>query len=507
MKEKITYIFLLLFQYISYAQSPTSFYLNETSLGGNPIYTEDHIYFQYNSKLVKTDYQGNVIWDKSGLPSPIFQGNVFYGLSYLSNSFYISKCDTAGNFIWTKNITPTVCPHVANHYNTIRGVVVNQDRIYISSGQYTTSTGYDGANAMLTLDTSGNVIHSWCDPTMWPSVFSFISNGFPSFMPGCWITFDYPGVGYEKSLVKLNYDGTINTTIQANYIEMGFSVSIDNVLLLPDSNYLAVCRVDNNQMGGLHDIFFGLSKFTENGTVLWQKTFQSVSDTAVYCGGATNDTLGNIYLMGGKIDPDYIRTDFGMKLDPNGNIDFIKEWNDTSITSKLELFNPKFKDDQIICAVHYTDAGQKHEGIMVFDTLFESCMMSGVPYSITPIASPIASQTFPAYNAIGYSAITDTLLSVNGPGTFPNDLCIPLGISQIESVSDITLYPNPFQSSITFSGNSEGVVIIYDLSGKKLFESQVEAKEEIDLEFLSKGIYQLTFTSDSKIINGKIVKI
>jgi hypothetical protein len=53
---------------------------------------------------------------------------------------------------------------------------------------------------MLTLDTSGNVIHSWCDPTMWPMTLNFISHGFPSFLPGGWLMFTHGGVGTEISM-------------------------------------------------------------------------------------------------------------------------------------------------------------------------------------------------------------------------------------------------------------------------------------------------------------------
>ena len=82
-----------------------------------------------------------------------------------------------------------------------------------------------------------------------------------------------------------------------------------------------------------------------------------------------------------------------------------------------------------------------------------------------------------------------------------------LGVSQDEILQDLTLYPNPFLSSINIDVYEMGVVKICDLTSHILFESKVNGKQEIDLEFLSSGIYQLTFFSTSKIVSRKIVKL
>jgi hypothetical protein len=78
-----------------------------------------------------------------------------------------------------------------------------------------------------------------------------------------------------------------------------------------------------------------------------KKLFRQYEIQELSASGATCDTSGNIYLIGGLFTYTY-RSYFGMKLDPNGNIDFIKEWNDSSITTRLEMFRPTFKDDVFV---------------------------------------------------------------------------------------------------------------------------------------------------------------
>jgi len=508
MKKIITCLVFLLFHYLSGAQSPSSFYLDEITTGGAAVYTPDNIYFENNTKLIKTDYQGNVIWSKDDMPrNPIFQGDVFYGYSYIGNNFYISKCDTSGNYIWTKDISQTVCPLVSNHYNTMRGMFVNQDRIYITSGQYSSSMGYDGSNALVALDTSGNVVNSWCDPSVWPMTLTYIATGYPSFLPGGWISFTSGGVGQEITLVKIDHNGAINTSVPAIQIDMGISVFIDQILMLHDSTYLAVCRIDNNQMGNFHDDFFGLSKFTENGSVLWQKVYQTQGDTGVGCSGAVEDSLGNIYVIGGLFNYTY-RSMLALKLDQNGDVSFAKEWNDSSITIPLEQYRLTLKDNHLCCGAHYINGAQKHEGMIVFDTLFSSCFMNGVPYNLMPGPNPIYYSTWQLYNPIAYATIPYTLTPTNLLPSFPIDLCSVLTeVPKMKSASEINLYPNPFESSIVLDENYKAYVKIFDLTGKQVFEKHLQGKSEIDLGFLPRGIYQLTYFTESKTMNRKIVKM
>ena len=508
MKRIITTIICLLFGYFSNAQSPTSFYWTGIPAHGYPVFTSDYIYYIDNTTYVKSDYQGNVIWRKTGLPrNPHFQGDVFYGIIIGSNTQYVAKCDTAGNYIWIKDISTTVCPLVANHFNSVGGLIVNGDRLYISSAQYTTSSGIDGASALVTMDTSGTVIQSWCDPNIWPMTTSFIWGGYPSFLPGGWIMFRHPGVGSEISLVKINYDGTINTAVPTIEIDMGVSVYLDDILMLYDSTYLAVCRIDNNMIGPLGEIYFGLSRFTENGTVLWQNLYRSHSpDTAVSCSGLAVDSLGNSYVTGTLFDG-ISRLLFGMKIDPNGNIEFMKTLNDSLFPARLDMYKLGLKDDQLCSGIMYTDFGQEYPGIFVFDTLFSSCTIGGSPYSLNVVPNQVVQLTWQSYSPIAYVVSNDTFSVTNTVLPVKNDLCMVLGVSQDEIFQDLSLYPNPFRSSINIDVYEMGVIKICDLTGHILFENKINGKQEIDLEFLSSGIYQLTFISISKIVSRKIVKL
>src|SRR5689334_22102104 len=97
MKITVAFFSAIFFFAHCFAQPFSSFYLNESS-SPTFYFTDNYIYISYNStpnNLIKTDYQGNIIWTKEGhfYPRAINDSEI-YSLIYDSVSMGILKTDT-----------------------------------------------------------------------------------------------------------------------------------------------------------------------------------------------------------------------------------------------------------------------------------------------------------------------------------------------------------------------------------------------------------------------------
>lgn len=76
-----------------------------------------------------------------------------------------------------------------------------------------------------------------------------------------------------------------------------------------------------------------------------------------------------------------------------------------------------------------------------------------------------------------------------------------------------TIYPNPFEKSVSISFNetidSELSFLIYDISGKVIYSRKFNASQyiELNLSNISQGTYLLKVLSKNKIFNTKLIKI
>lgn len=83
-----------------------------------------------------------------------------------------------------------------------------------------------------------------------------------------------------------------------------------------------------------------------------------------------------------------------------------------------------------------------------------------------------------------------------------------LGVNEFE-LSDISIYPNPFESTITVEiGNiQEAEYAIYSITGQKLKNGSIQNnRNSIDLSILASGIYFIDVLSNSKSVTKKIIK-
>lgn len=86
-----------------------------------------------------------------------------------------------------------------------------------------------------------------------------------------------------------------------------------------------------------------------------------------------------------------------------------------------------------------------------------------------------------------------------------------LSVDEWESANTISIYPNPVKDILSISNRSSSSedlnIRIYDITGKLVVE-QTKIVKEINLNFLTKGIYVLEIEIEKgKLINKKIVKL
>jgi hypothetical protein len=82
------------------------------------------------------------------------------------------------------------------------------------------------------------------------------------------------------------------------------------------------------------------------------------------------------------------------------------------------------------------------------------------------------------------------------------------GINVIKTEDRIKVYPNPFNYSIKIDGvSSDAVVRISDINGKLIFEIKIQNNEEIQLDWLTNGVFVMRIINGNNIFTKRIVKM
>ena len=506
--KKNLLVLLLLISSCGVAQSYSSFYfLEQLPLSCN--FTEDYIYFSsyWDSKLIKTDYDGNIIWTKIVAATPMeFRDNFYYGCVYKTDSVILFKCDTAANVIWTKDISETVCPRLGTNLNHVFGIIVNQDRIFISTIQVTASLFVDGEAGMITLDTSGNFISSWCDFTSGNGIglTHYYLDGYPS-GSGAWINHTILGQSADQELIKLNHDGSLDSTSHQIEFMSTAGNSIRNVIQLADSTYIGLSQGNDPLLNSGN---IAMVRFDESSNVFWKNVIAG-NDTAYYINGGTSDSAGNIYI--------YLSTYFVLtgvqgqnvfiKADINGNIISSKGFNPSV---PFEVYQMHYRNGNLYLFGEYHLANQIYKGILMTDTTFHPCNFVDFPYPVqsTPwqqfigMVFPIPAVPYAVgnYSYTGNNVDTITLVA---------DLCLALFTNEPSETSSVRLFPNPVKNKMMIEGIGceEAQFRICNLTGEIIFEKQVQDGAEIDLTGLPASVYSLSIISKTYFLTRKIIKL
>jgi PKD repeat protein len=98
-----------------------------------------------------------------------------------------------------------------------------------------------------------------------------------------------------------------------------------------------------------------------------------------------------------------------------------------------------------------------------------------------------------------------TLEGCNGDTSSFNVSLASVGVNELSKINGLTIYPNPFQETITINSVANIRIALYDITGKLLFEAKKEGglSQEINLSELSSGSYFIQVTDENNQIEVK----
>ena len=79
-----------------------------------------------------------------------------------------------------------------------------------------------------------------------------------------------------------------------------------------------------------------------------------------------------------------------------------------------------------------------------------------------------------------------------------------VGVDNIKNYSDLSMYPNPSDQSITIEGDDILFVSIVDVNGKEVIATK---QKQINISMLAKGVYAVVIVSEKSRVTKKLIKI
>jgi hypothetical protein len=77
--------------------------------------------------------------------------------------------------------------------------------------------------------------------------------------------------------------------------------------------------------------------------------------------------------------------------------------------------------------------------------------------------------------------------------------------SLVRETADISIYPNPTNSTFTINAENITSIIIFDLLGNKILETK-SSQNSIDVSNLASGQYLVRIQTSNGVMNKKIIK-
>ncbi|MCX6275242.1 MAG: T9SS type A sorting domain-containing protein [Bacteroidetes bacterium] len=479
MKSKILFVASFLIVKLSYSQSPSSFYLSHGNLN-ECKFSSDAIYFLSTSGILdKTDFNGNTIWSRS-LGGQSSMLTLHDAAIYFYSGSALVKMDTAGNFIWGRSLLTPEC----GTFNNIVGLTTDGENIYVS----TNGGMYGMPNGILVYDSAGALTYSSCDQT---GNDNYIEQGYPRIGKGAWFLIMDQGTGVSYAwMARMDSTGHFESNIDAINLDFGIYENICDLLPLTDSTYLVINSTSDNFWGWYPTSWkICFSKFREDGSVIWQKSFYS-SSAMLTTHAACADSLGNIYILGDK-NNDIFTTYFSLKVDSSGNLISANEWNNLPGSFNIPIYvRMKYSNGRIFCPYN----NDNHGGVFVIDTLLTP--PCGIVQSALQVVAAIPNINhipWYQYSAVNYLRVDTTISFPAHSVSSSSDLCQVLQTNEGDIESGFQLSPNPAKGRLTLNCSSVSSVShleIFNLLGESCLElSDSYFPIQIDIGKLLPGIY------------------
>jgi hypothetical protein len=503
-------IYLLFLLPLAVIAQDHSFYLDTASSSPvSVLFTNDVIYIHQGNELIKTDYDGTILWSKTGylFTSMIGNGSFIFGI-YKDSIF---RLDTSGNLLWMKKFTSRVNPNV-NQSNLFGSFSFDGTNLFIQNVQ---GAGfYHAYPSVIVVDTSGNVVRVACDSvTASPEIYP--SFAFPSLLKGAWFGYHGNSSTFGTNLLRIDENGSFDSSSHVIHLAGQGQTLITKMMALPDSNYLIL--TNTFLAGGLYQNYFTCTKINEQGIVLWQNSYYDTT-YALYIGDYrandfTCDSSGNIYIVGQFLESTVteIKTaNMLLKLNSTGDIQSIGGWTFNYVTSPIEMH---YRNGHFYChADSITVTSRKKILIADFDAQFyNSCFAPDTVLHLDKIPSTITNG--PLYTGfLSYYNPTplNETMTITSTQRSSQPACAPLLAYQPYPEPLLVINPQPATSTIKISGAQKiKLISIYNSMAQLVNEKVVDDSNDIllmDISNLNPGIYFLKASGSTYEKFGKIIK-
>lgn len=471
-----------------------SHYIEQTTDGGYIIGGTGYGSGVRSGYVIKTNEFGDTLWTRTyGRQSTFYSGKqtsdggyVFAGsekpVGSMYYNMYILKIDSIGTIQWQKSIGG------ANE-DVATCIKQTTDGGYIISG-YTNSYGSGSYDfCALKLDFTGNLV--------WDNIIG--STGYEK----AYSVSEINSGGYiftgrtsmsQLSLIKLNtlgvlqwirqYNGSSYTNGQS-VIETndgGFMISGD---ILSSGSNLSIYKTDSL------------------GIVTWNKIYSSTigfQNTRM-----TKTTAGN-YIISSTIGDNMLLT----LIDSSGNEIWSRKmsFNDSTSGGYMTSMGSYSQETSDGGYIFTGNSMTPSNGAFIYIVKTDTNGNSGCDTAITLTIitnSPIISA--PSVTSIsGITVGTPTYLSMKSNNTLIT-YCTSVGINELQSSPQISVYPNPSSGQFNFSGlDKESKIEVFDITGRIIYQSIAKSDfETINISDKAKGIYFYRITNEMKLLqSGKI---
>ncbi|CAN5439471.1 hypothetical protein BH10BAC1_BH10BAC1_06410 [soil metagenome] len=475
----------------------SSDYVEQTTDGGYVIAGVSADTTNYNGLVIKTNSVGDTIWTKVyGNVAQFHSGKQTSDGGYIllgvirnfiagNDDMYILKIDSLGNIQWQNMID-------AGSYEEGKCIKQTSDGGYIIVGN-----NYSlGLACIVKLDGSGNVLwnHILRRNIQLNSIEQTNSGGYVA------LGAQYvPATGSKSYLIKLDGLGTVlwSKIFSGSANDYGKSIVQTN-----DNGYMLLGATDTvNAMS--------IIKTDSTGNFLWGKSYKGAMGN--YASSLKKVNNGNFIISSAFL------------TNPS-------DWNTKMLFTLIdstgsELWS-RFMGNDPYPGLMYsigTYAAQTTDGGYIFTGSLKSPIETGYLYFIKAdsmgrngcndtLISLIANTYTPAVNipidtlTSGLTFTTPTYFASTRSDTIIT-YCTSVGINELSSTSQISIYPNPSSGQFNFNGLEKGNKIeVFDMTGKIIYEGQASSDfETINISENAKGIYFYRITDESKLLgSGKI---
>jgi len=450
------------------------------------------------------DHASSVIVENDGY----FVTGTTAGDSGSNRKLALLKIDFNGNVVWFKNYSvPQRSFYEFAHPDVF---IKSSDNCYVFSGSLTSTNGQDVVLIKFNLNgdtlwqkTYGDTLDWWgfqCQET--------VDKGF--IIVG---SQNISTTNTDLLLIKTDSVGNLKWKKNINFTQEGGYT----IICTPDSGFL----IGGRKANGFYDV--GLIVKTDSiGNVQWQKYVYGTYDVSVINLALTKDN--NFIAVGFINDSNAGSFDAGRAFilkfySNNGQTIWQKFYGRRGVGSGLSSIKVLPDSSYIVCGTQGSGVLQGYEingyilkikanGDSIFSREFNKYSGSSTTDELitivpTPDSGYIAAGDFSPYNQDMWVIKMDSF----GCDTIG---CQSTEVTKIYNpLKEFNIYPNPFNDIINFNFNEKNAfqIRIYDLLGKSIFSQNVSnSDKEMDLSFLPKGIYLLQIKTKNKVTYKKIIK-